>query len=86
MVMFKIEIPIIYLQTQLLRIVAPPSLSSFLPPLMTFLSGGSVARAKAANVSIIKLIHKRPTGEIGVSAKKQAPIKTVQIIEILTVI
>ena len=40
-------------------------------------SGGSVARAKAAKVSMIKLIHNKPTGEIGDSAKKQEPMKTV---------
>lgn len=80
MTMFKIEIPRIYLQTWGARIAA--GLSSSLPfllglELMTFLSGGSVARAKAAKVSIIKLIHKRATGEIGVSEKKIHPIKTV---------
>lgn len=74
MIMFKIEIPRICLQTWLLRIFIPPS---FGLPLMMDLSGGSVARARAAKVSIIKLIHNKPTGEIGDSAKKQEPINTV---------
>ena len=43
-------------------------------------------RANAAKVSMIKLIHRRPTAVIGDSAKKQQPTKTVKMTEILTVI
>lgn len=54
-------------------------------PLMTVGSGGSVAKAKAAKVSIIKLIHKSWTPESGDSTKKIEPINTVNNTERFTV-
>lgn len=47
--------------------------------------GGSVARAKAAKVSIIKLTHSIWTDVKGVSVKTTAPKKTINIATILTV-
>jgi hypothetical protein len=78
---FQIEIPMICLQTVGVRIY----LLSLLSYLITELSGGSVANAKAAKVSMIKLIHKSYTPENGDSLNMIEPIKTVTKTEILTV-
>jgi hypothetical protein len=80
---FQRETPIICLQT-----VAERSEAFFLNglPLITDGSGGSVDRASAAKVSIIKLIQSSCTGEIGDSANVQIPMKIVARIEMLTVI
>jgi len=79
---FQREIPKICLQTVAERIEAF-CLNGL--PLITDGSGGSVDRAKAAKVSMIKLIQRSCTGESGDSAKVQIPMKMVITTEILTV-
>jgi len=55
-------------------------------PLKTESRGSSVARAKAANVSMIKLTHNNYTAEIGDSANIGEQIAIVSKTERLTVI
>ena len=54
-------------------------------PARTESSGGSVARAKAAKVSMIRLIHRSCTADRGDSAIIVEPIATVSKAERLTV-
>jgi len=54
-------------------------------PLITDGRGGSVAKARAANVSMIKLIQSSCTGESGDSANVQIPTKIVARTERFTV-
>jgi len=73
----------IYLQIAPVRI-AESAFHGF--PLITDFNGVSVARAKAANVSMIRLIHKSCTAENGDSARMQDPIQIVKRQDRLTVI
>lgn len=82
MMTFQKEIPRICLQTVPERIEAL-LLKGF--PCKTVASGGSVERAIAAKVSMIKLIHKSWTAESGDSPKIIPPMKTVAKAEMLTV-
>jgi hypothetical protein len=79
---FQIDTPMICLHT------LPDRRAWLLPkggPVRTEARGGSVERAIAANVSIIKLIHKSYTAESGDSLNTITPKRTVAKAEILTV-
>jgi hypothetical protein len=80
--MFQTEIPMIYLQ-----ILGVNSLASGLngSPTVTVLIGGSVDKAIAAKVSMIRLIHKSYTALNGDSPIANPPISTVKRHEIFTV-
>lgn len=79
---FQAETPITYLQ-----IAGVISLASALKgsPAVTDLIGGSVDKAMAANVSMIKLIHKSWTALNGDSPIIIPPMRTVRRQEKLTV-
>jgi len=81
-IVFQIETPIICLQITGVR-----SFSYALNggPWITDGSGGSVDKANAANVSIIKLIHNSLAAEIGDSTSQILPKITVKMTEIFTV-
>lgn len=81
-VTFHNETPKIYLQIAAVMMLV----SGFHGlPQITFLLGGSVARAKAAKVSIIRFNHKSYTADNGDSERIHEPIATVSIAEILHV-
>jgi hypothetical protein len=77
---FHNEIPIIYLQTTLVR-----TCWSLKEPLIIDERGGSVAKANAANVSIIILIQKSYVAVNGDSEKNKIPMKTTKMHEKFTV-
>jgi len=79
---FHNEIPRICLQTEAERMAAFP-LNGY--PSVTESTGGSVDKAIAANVSMIKLIQRSWTGLKGDSPINIAPIRTVKSTEMLTV-
>jgi len=80
---FQKVIPRIYLQIVGVKIFVSDLNGS---PLRTESSGGSVASANAAKVSMIKLIQRSYTAERGDSAKIGEPMMTVRITERFTVI
>lgn len=81
-IMFQTEIPIIYLQ-----IFGVISFASGLKgsPIVTVFIGGSVDKAIAAKVSMIKLIHKSYTALNGDSPIANPPMRTVKRHDIFTV-
>jgi len=79
---FHVETPMICLQTNL---VMTGLFSLYGIPLVTESRGGSVARARAANVSIIKLTQRSWTAERGDSPMKIPPRRTTRTQEMLTV-
>ena len=79
---FQIEIPITYLHTNL---VITGLFSLCGDPLIDESSGGSVERAIAAKVSMIRLIQSSWTADIGDCPIKIAPNKTDIMAEMLTV-
>lgn len=82
MTTLKRDTPKICLQTVGERMA---TLSVYGGPSMTDLRGGSVARARAAKMSMIKLIHKSWTEVNGYWLNKRIPMKRTTKQEMLTV-
>ena len=78
---FQIEIPKTCLQMNLLMTYFLPLVTS----LVQDSSGGSVDKAMAANVSMIRLIQRSWTADIGDCPIRMAPIKIAMMAEILQV-